>query len=1772
MKSKIRVLTISIVALLMLFGCSLSSYNAYAATDAEETTDIDSLIDFTITETVTFTGDGKSTELTAEPIVIECVEGDNKLSIDNIEATATEQWQLVSTSTDFAGMGRGSNMFAVNLNDGAEDHDMSSAFAPRTTLLSGESISYDVSGLIGARKTSFTDENLVDFVTTVTVIRPPEYALVLDNSANSTTDTTPMVFMRTWDEIAVEDTYNSDTYGELTITYLYSDFEDTEYSSASDIPWANERTSITSVTAEDRLFTTNTNYWFYYFNKATYFDLALLDTSQNTNMYQMFYHAGYNASTLNIVGLSEWNTSQVSNTDSMFYQTGYYASSFNIDSLSEWDTSSVQDMDNMFYFAGYKATDWSIGDLSNWNTSSAKYMSKMFSVAGYSATTWDIGDLSNWNVANVKYMNQMFYDSGYATTDWSIGDLSNWKTSNVTTMLSMFDGAGYNSETFDLGDIGSWDVSSVKTMDSMFYKSGYVAATWYIGDLSNWKTSKCTDMGNMFAYAGYKSETFDLGDLDNWNVSAVTDMTYTFGYAGTKAEDWNIGDLSSWNTAKVIYMYGTFAQVGGLNPDWTIGNLDNWNVSAVTTMAEMFVGAGGYVTSWSIGDLSSWDVSNVTSMKNMFAISGANSKSYNLKGLSSWDVSSVTDMTQMFLYTAALGEADSVELDVSNWNCSSLTTTSQMFGAAGAYASSFKITGLDTWTLSVLEDMSSMFASSGGLSTTWDIGDLSSWNVSTVKKMSSAFSGAGNSAEAWSIGDISEWDTSSATTMEKMFYKAGTSATTWDTLNLSSWDTSSVTNMRYMFDGSGVRVLNISSFDTSGTTYISNMFTDCNYLEEITLGEQFTFNGSGTESCILPYPSPNYISGATGKWYNKETYEAYDPADVLNNTAATYVAIPPYELYDITYELNGGTLDDTAVDYYASHYEVILPTPTRAGYSFDGWYETSDFTGDSISSIPINSTGDKTYYAKWTSLADYTFNYNANIVYGEYNTNNSSDTFEYTINDGVITGTCKRETGDGYSYLPLRVYLEANKTYKFSCESSGTWPSQTEAYLMKDGATAEAYYRMTSNDNYEFTPTVTGTYWIRLDVNTYGETHTFSNIEISPVIEGLVISYGQTESLTTEIPVRTGYTFAGWNTKEDGSGTMYSAGEAITNNLTQNTNVELFAQWESETYNITYNLNGGTLPTGALVTYTSDNEQALPTPTKEGNTFAGWYTTASFSGNSLTEIPKGYYGDVSLYAKWNANSYTITFDAYGGTTSTSSKTVTYSSTYGDLPTPTKEGDTFLGWYDNSTAKYDSSLYYKDHPYLYYADTYEDLYNAFGYDEDKLEEHYKNHGQAEGRQLAQYTSSTTVSTAGNQTLYAGWADTSKTAYALILNNSADSTNTTPMIFVKSYNPISAGDTYNSDTYGSLSVTAAYSDVESLSITKATNVPWYSYRTNITTVTVEDVVSPTSIAYWFSNFENCISVDVNNLNASKITDMTGAFWSTGMNSTSWVIDGIENWKTSSLQNMDGMFTQTGYNCTNIELDLSGWDVSNVTNMSNVFQGFGFYSSTISINMTSWNTENVTNMSGMFYGMGYSNLNSFKLTGISNWNTENVEDMSGMFGHIGNTGTSYTWDIGDISNWNTSKVTDMSDMFNLCAYKASSWSPGDLSTKEVQNSDGTKYMAWDVSAVKDMSGMFSEAGRYSSSWSIGDISSWNVSNVTTMETMFNGAATYASSFEIGDISCWETKNVTDMTKMFFMTGYYNASYYLDLSTWDVSNVTSYENFNKYVTTKVTAPTWVN
>ena len=126
----------------------------------------------------------------------------------------------------------------------------------------------------------------------------------------------------------------------------------------------------------------------------------------------------------------------------------------------------------------------------------------------------------------------------------------------------------------------------------------------------------------------------------------------------------------------------------------------------------------------------------------------------------------------------------------------------------------------------------------------------------------------------------------------------------------------------------------------------------------------------------------------------------------------------------------------------------------------------------------------------------------------------------------------------------------------------------------------------------------------------------------------------------------------------------------------------------TEEYTVTFNANGGT-PNSSQSVVEGSTATRPANPTRTGYTFAGWYNEAA--GTTAFDFSTPITGTRTLYAKWTANNYTLSFNTDGGS-SVSSKSVTYNSAIGTLATPTKSGYTFAGWTIDGTAVTSSTVY------------------------------------------------------------------------------------------------------------------------------------------------------------------------------------------------------------------------------------------------------------------------------------------------------------------------------------------------------------------------------------------------------------------------------------------------------------------------------------------------
>ena len=153
-------------------------------------------------------------------------------------------------------------------------------------------------------------------------------------------------------------------------------------------------------------------------------------------------------------------------------------------------------------------------------------------------------------------------------------------------------------------------------------------------------------------------------------------------------------------------------------------------------------------------------------------------------------------------------------------------------------------------------------------------------------------------------------------------------------------------------------------------------------------------------------------------------------------------------------------------------------------------------------------------------------------------------------------------------------------------------------------------------------------------------------------------TYEEGKATTLPVPTKEGYEFLGWTLTSTSSSYIFILPS------TQTGDVTLYAKWKAIVVysDIAYELNGGTNPSDAPLSYEEGKATTLPTPTKEGYEFLGWTLTAT-SSSYITVLPSTQKGNVVLYANWEKESqagdpFTITYELNGGSWSWSVGTVT----------------------------------------------------------------------------------------------------------------------------------------------------------------------------------------------------------------------------------------------------------------------------------------------------------------------------------------------------------------------------------------------------------------------------------------------------------------------------------------------------------------------------------
>ena len=162
--------------------------------------------------------------------------------------------------------------------------------------------------------------------------------------------------------------------------------------------------------------------------------------------------------------------------------------------------------------------------------------------------------------------------------------------------------------------------------------------------------------------------------------------------------------------------------------------------------------------------------------------------------------------------------------------------------------------------------------------------------------------------------------------------------------------------------------------------------------------------------------------------------------------------------------------------------------------------------------------------------------------------------------------------------------------------------------------------------------------------------------------------------------VKTGYTFGGWNTAADGSGTSYAASATYGVDAA----VTLYAQWTADSLTVSYNSQSGSEVSAGSTTSGGVVASAPVAPTRTGYVFTGWFAASTGGSAIMFPYTHGRTADFTLFAQWSINTYVVSFDGNGltGGSAPSNQTKTHGvnlSVALNSGSLVKTGYTFGGW-------------------------------------------------------------------------------------------------------------------------------------------------------------------------------------------------------------------------------------------------------------------------------------------------------------------------------------------------------------------------------------------------------------------------------------------------------------------------------------------------------------
>ena len=509
---------------------------------------------------------------------------------------------------------------------------------------------------------------------------------------------------------------------------------------------------------------------------------------------------------------------------------------------------------------------------------------------------------------------------------------------------------------------------------------------------------------------------------------------------------------------------------------------------------------------------------------------------------------------------------------------------------------------------------------------------------------------------------------------------------------------------RYIFDGWYTDEECTQAFDFS-TPITSNLTLYAKWSEEIVIsfnpGENATVNptqtviGRGHSLGTLPYPIPSDTNLVFTGWIDPSgntvsSATTFDEGTVLsalwtvrqNTCVVTFM--DGSDVWQVAQVASGSTVKN-------------LDEPVKTHAKFEGWYtdEACTVGHEWDASAPV--TSNTTVYAKW-SVEQLTVTFKGNLE--------DVDDFTQSVDYGKALSEPASPQRDGYIFTGWYTTWNCFKQYDFSKPVTGDitlyagWKDAETVTFEMGGAPAVASQTVAAGSRAQqpADPTwedhIFGGWYADADFTKkfdFGDAITTDTTIYAKWIDAVTVrfdAFGATSqpeakviekgtSLGSLPVVKSGYSgliFTGW---------IDPYGNAITGTTTFDMSMTLSATWTAAENTCVVIFKSGSEDWQGVQVNAGSKVPQIGEPSKEGYTFGGWYTDEACTAGNEWDADAPVTKDTTVYAKWTANTYTVTFVNVDSTVATQS--VTYGEKAIKPADPTRDGFIFDGWYTNKAC-------------------------------------------------------------------------------------------------------------------------------------------------------------------------------------------------------------------------------------------------------------------------------------------------------------------------------------------------------------------------------------------------------------------------------------------------------------------------------------------------------